>query len=653
MKKVLFPILALVLAMGLTLPMAIPAQADPHPLEYSPDEYEAEVAQGSSISFNLSLTADVGTDVEYVPKLVGKNTQIPDNWIDILDPVSGQVLEYIVLSANSPGEVTVKISVPSDANEGEYETKIKFTPRTSPSSPEGKGCEVEIEVVPSLNQAPVLAEIGDQLVAEGSTLDVGIAATDPDGDAITLSATGLPAFTSFTDNTDGTGTLSLAPDYDDEGVYYGVEIMASDGVLSDSETITITVLGVNRVPVADAGADQTVIVGTLVALDGSGSFDLDAEPLSYAWTQTEGPAVTLSDSSVVDPTFTPTMADVYTFSLIVNDGDLSSAPDTVSITVNTYVAPPMYGVVYVPPVVVSVEVTPESATVAVGETQQFTATGTYSDGTVVDSTGEATWASSDATVANIDDEGLATGVADGASEITASLGGITSDLITLNVSAPPAQVVVVIEVTLESATVEVGQTQQFTAMATYSDGSVVDITTEATWTSSDTAVATITDTGLATVLAEGVFEIIASLGWVTSYPVSLNVIAAPVLVVVSIEITPESATIAVGETQQFTAMGTYSDGSTADITAVATWTSSDIVVATIDDAGLATGTDEGVAEITASLEGITGEPSTLTVAQAVPWGIMGGIIGGVLAAGLMFFFARRRRKRRATETPTK
>jgi len=89
----------------------------------------------------------------------------------------------------------------------------------------------------------------------------------------------------------------------------------------------------NSPPTADAGPDQNKNVNTLVALDGSGSSDPDADPLTYAWTQTDGPTVTLSDPTAINPTFTPTEVGTYGFSLVVNDGALNSAPDMVVITV--------------------------------------------------------------------------------------------------------------------------------------------------------------------------------------------------------------------------------------------------------------------------------------------------------------------------------
>jgi uncharacterized repeat protein (TIGR02543 family) len=104
------------------------------------------------------------------------------------------------------------------------------------------------------------------------------------------------------------------------------------GVITATTEVTIT----NEMPIADAGEDQTVLVDTLVTLDGSGSSDPDGHtPLTYGWVQTGGADVTLSDPTVVAPTFTaPTSADVLTFTLVVTDAyGLASDPAEVVITV--------------------------------------------------------------------------------------------------------------------------------------------------------------------------------------------------------------------------------------------------------------------------------------------------------------------------------
>ena len=97
----------------------------------------------------------------------------------------------------------------------------------------------------------------------------------------------------------------------------------------------------NTTPVANAGSDQYKKPGQVVTLDGTGSSDADANPLTYSWSQTGGTTVSLSSTTAGQPTFTPSVADTYTFSLTVNDGTVNSSADAVVITV-TYVGPQWY-----------------------------------------------------------------------------------------------------------------------------------------------------------------------------------------------------------------------------------------------------------------------------------------------------------------------
>lgn len=93
---------------------------------------------------------------------------------------------------------------------------------------------------------------------------------------------------------------------------------------------------VNTVPVANAGTDQTVPTSTTVQLDGSGSSNPTGSQLTYQWTQTSGPTVTLSSTTAVKPTFiAPSSAATLIFQLVVNNGQASSIPATVTITVSS------------------------------------------------------------------------------------------------------------------------------------------------------------------------------------------------------------------------------------------------------------------------------------------------------------------------------
>ena len=81
----------------------------------------------------------------------------------------------------------------------------------------------------------------------------------------------------------------------------------------------------------------------------------------------------------------------------------------------------------------------------------------------------------------------------------------------------------------------------------------------------------------------------------------------------SIAVTPGNPELAEGVAGQFTAMGTFADGSTADITDLVTWASATPSVATMSDTGLATALISGISAITASLAGVTSPADTLTV----------------------------------------
>src|SRR4029077_5292748 len=111
--------------------------------------------------------------------------------------------------------------------------------------------------------------------------------------------------------------------------------------------------------------------------------------------------------------------------------------------------------------------------------------------------------------------------------------------------------------------------------------------------------------------------ITASLGGITSPADTLTVTAAALT---SVALSPTSPTLAKGLTEQFTATGSYTDGSTANLTTQVTWASGTASVATISNTsgsqGLATTLAAGTTAITASLGGITSPADTLTVTAA-------------------------------------
>jgi pimeloyl-ACP methyl ester carboxylesterase len=102
---------------------------------------------------------------------------------------------------------------------------------------------------------------------------------------------------------------------------------------------------VNRPPIANAGPDQTVQVGSPVQLDGSGSTDPDGDPIkSYRWNilprENSAQCVFKSSRNIAQPTIQPRREGRCTIELVVSDGKLNSAPDQVTITAKTDVIPP-------------------------------------------------------------------------------------------------------------------------------------------------------------------------------------------------------------------------------------------------------------------------------------------------------------------------
>jgi len=261
----------------------------------------------------------------------------------------------------------------------------------------------------------------------------------------------------------------------------------------------------------------------------------------------------------------------------------------------------------------SISITPSNPSIAVDATEQFTATGNYSDGSTANLSSSVAWASSNQAVTTVSVTGVAAGVSAGSATITASISGVTGST-TLTVTAA-AVTVTSIAVSPTSPSITAGATQQFTANATYSNGTTGALTSGVTWISSNTTAATVSSTGLATAVAAGTTTIKAAADGFTA-TATLTVTAVAVTVT-SIAVSPTSPGITTGTTQQFTATATYSNGSTGNVTATATWTSSNTTVATVNSAGMATADSPGNTTISATLSGQAGSTILTVVAPTL------------------------------------
>ena len=267
------------------------------------------------------------------------------------------------------------------------------------------------------------------------------------------------------------------------------------------------------------------------------------------------------------------------------------------------------------------DVTPAIPSIPAGLLQQFSATGTFSDGTTKDMTSEVTWTSTEAGVSTVSNatgsKGLATTLVQGTATITATFGVISGS--TLLTVIPAA--IVTIEVDPFDLSIPRGSSQQFTAAGILSDDTVIDVTAEVTWSSSATDVATVSNgtgsIGIATAIVPGTATITASYQGVAG-SATLTVTSATLT---SIAITPVTSSIALGTSQQYNAIGTYSDNSTRDINDSVTWSSTSLSVAVISNAGgdtngLATSTAVGSTTVRATAGSIVSNSATLTVTSA-------------------------------------
>lgn len=116
---------------------------------------------------------------------------------------------------------------------------------------------------------------------------------------------------------------------------YVVMLVVNDRVIdSVGDAVLISVTDANIPPVANAGPDQSVLTGSLVAVNGNNSVDANQDQLTFLWTITSKPQdsnVTLTTNNEPTMSFTPDEVGTYLISLLVDDGQTQSAVDEVAI----------------------------------------------------------------------------------------------------------------------------------------------------------------------------------------------------------------------------------------------------------------------------------------------------------------------------------
>lgn len=340
---------------------------DGDPLEYTwaitykPNESKAKLAVPTSITPQLTVDAPG----EYVLQLVvndGKTSSTPDSVsvstlnsppvaqagrdqtkavgdIAMLDggdsyDVDGDSLSYVWTLASRPAGSGAYLDNPKSVypvfsidKAGDYVLSLSVSDRKTESEPDS--------IVVSTKNSPPDAKAGeDQSKRVGAFVKLdGGGSSDVDGDRLAYEwhMVSKPAGS----NSSLSDAKRVSPHFTiDKYGDYVVQLVVGDGkAFSPPDTVTISTL--NSPPVADAGAPQSRYIAATVQLDGGKSKDADGDSLEYAWSiisKPEGSKTQLNNASIETPVFKIDMPGVYVAQLAVSDGELSSEPDTVTIT---------------------------------------------------------------------------------------------------------------------------------------------------------------------------------------------------------------------------------------------------------------------------------------------------------------------------------
>ncbi len=385
-----------------------------------------------------------------------------------------------------------------------------------------------------------------------------------------------------------------------------VASVAPDGTVTGQRAGTATV-SANLMAFA-AKANVTVTAATLNSIQVSPINPVLGVPGTQAFTATG----LYSDATTSDLTkvVTWSSSDPMVLGISNNAGTqgvaMTLAPGAAVVTANFSGQTAQTAVTVSRATLTSIAVTPAFATVPKGTTQAYTATGTYSDMTTQDVTATVAWSASNNAVAAVSNVvptlGLATGLSAGTTGIVATLAGVTG-MASLTVTDATATTLTIAP---RNGTVAKATTLNFTASANFSDGTTKDVTAQVSWATTDTTVATISNTAPTVGQLIGVKA--GTSGVTASFQGKNDMVSVTVTdaTLNGITVTPATNTMVSGQRQNYTAQGMFSDGTTQNITAQATWTSDNVVVATVANAMFVQGQVTAVGAGTTTLHALFG-----------------------------------------------
>ncbi|MFO7554188.1 MAG: REJ domain-containing protein [Desulfobacterales bacterium] len=270
-------------------------------------------------SMNLYSTGSYDPDENY---------PLTYEW-QIISKPSGSEVESFVPDFTAPS-----FTFTADSS-GEYKIQLVVGDSLGTKS---EPYEVVVSASDDSNLMPVADAGPDQTLAYvGINVDLdGSRSYDPDGNPITYawSIIQKPEESSavLTDPTAVNPTFVA-----DLLGSYVIELKVTDSLGLESLTDEVVITSENVKPVADAGVNQVVVLGDIVNLDGSDSYDVNPDDqLTYSWNIVSKPIESpteLIDSDTVNPYFEANFQGTYILNLVVNDGTVDSDPSDVTISV--------------------------------------------------------------------------------------------------------------------------------------------------------------------------------------------------------------------------------------------------------------------------------------------------------------------------------
>lgn len=255
---------------------------------------DKSVVVDNQIKFNVSASDADGDTIIYSTNM----TELSVNKIN-------NNLAEISWTPNTPGIFYAEVTA-SDGNLSDMKV-VKIT-------------------VSDVNHAPVLNAVSDQVVNENQELKFNISASDVDGNTLTYFANSTLSVNKLNNNL---AEVSWTPGYNNAGVHY-FNLTSSDGSLSDSKIVKITVNNVNRAPALNSISDKSVQVNSELKFNITAT-DADLDTLTYS--ANSSLSVNKINNTLAEISWTPTIEGIYYFNLTASDGSLSDSK-IVKITVD-------------------------------------------------------------------------------------------------------------------------------------------------------------------------------------------------------------------------------------------------------------------------------------------------------------------------------